>query len=48
MWGYAHMIFQNHGIKPATFLNLPIVDLSKQRAFMVASDLVAAKHLKDK
>jgi hypothetical protein len=47
MWAYAHMVFQNHGIKPAAFLNSPTVDLDRQRAFMVASDLVAAKHIKE-
>lgn len=44
MWAYAHMIFQNHGILPVAFLSMPV----EQRAFVVASDLVAAKHMKDK
>ncbi|TQI69007.1 hypothetical protein [Clostridium sp. KNHs216] len=48
MWAYAHMIFQNHDILPAAFLNFQLVDLTRQRAFLVASDLVAAKHMKER
>lgn len=47
MWAYAHMVFQNHSIKPAAFLNSSTIDPDRQRAFIVASDLVAAKHIKD-
>lgn len=48
MWAYAHMIFQNHSIRPAAFLNLVSYDFRRQQAFMIASDLIAAKHIKDK
>ena len=43
MWAYAHMIFQNHDIPPQAFLSMT----SEQQQAMIASDLVAAKHMKD-
>lgn len=43
MWGYMHMIFQNHSIPPQTFLSMT----PQQQMAMIASDLVAAKHMKE-
>jgi hypothetical protein len=43
MWAYAHMIFQNHDIPPQAFLTMT----PQQQTAMIASDLVAAKHMKE-
>jgi hypothetical protein len=43
MWAYTHMIFQNHNISPLAFLSMP----PQQQQMMIASDLVAAKHMKE-
>lgn len=40
---YAHLALQNHNILPDDFMLMS----KKQRAFLVASDMIAAERMKD-
>ncbi len=40
---YAHLALQNHDILPSDFMAMPY----KERAFLIASDMVKAKAVKE-